>query len=250
MKGVLICGGVGSRLYPLTKTVNKQLMPVYNEPLVHFPLKTLIQMGVDEVMIVSGIEHADQFIKHFNDLKEFENVRFQYAVQKTPGGIAQAVGLARHFAGDDDIVVILGDNIYEDDFSWALVKYREQGGGAKIFVKEVPDPKRFGVPEFGADGCVSNIIEKPENPPTNYCVTGLYIYDKQLWDFIDQLAPSGRGELEITDVNNLYIKKSKMTHHEVKGEWIDAGTFDSLLRATLFVARKKGVAVDGITQPL
>lgn len=241
MKGVLICGGHGTRLFPLTKTVNKQLLPVYNEPLVHYPLRTLIQAGVKEVMIVSGLGHAGQFLDHFGDNEEFSNIRFEYAIQKNPGGIAQALGLARDFVGDDKVVAILGDNIYEDNVSEAAKEFDKQGTGAMVFLKEVPDPMRFGCPEFDKDGKIVRIIEKPKEPPSNFCVTGLYMYDNRVWDIIKNLKPSGRGELEITDVNNFYINEGSMKHHQINGEWIDAGTFDSLLKAGIFVAKKNNV---------
>ncbi|MCC6639003.1 NTP transferase domain-containing protein [Candidatus Falkowbacteria bacterium] len=249
MKGVLICGGKGTRLYPLTKTVNKQLMPVYNKPLVHYPLATLIKAGIKEIMIVSGAEHADQFLQHFGNNDEFADIRFEFAVQKEPGGIAQALGLARYFVGDDKCVAILGDNIYEDDFSKDVEAFKNQDQGAKIFIKEVPDPRRFGCPEISHDGTICRIIEKPEIPPSRYCVTGLYMYDNKVWDVIEHLKPSGRGELEITDVNNHYVYSGTMTYGEVKGAWIDAGTFDSLLKANIWAAQKNSVNVaDILTQ--
>jgi glucose-1-phosphate thymidylyltransferase len=244
MKAVLICGGTGSRLFPLTKTVNKQLMPVYDQPLVHYPLRTLIQAGVDNVLIVSGIEHADQFIQHFSDYKEFEHVKFEYAIQKEPGGIAQALGLAENFFGDDPVIALLGDNIYEDDFSQAFKEFSENPQGSRIFLREVPDPQRFGCPEINPDGTICKIIEKPENPPSQFCVTGLYMYDSSVWDVIKTLKPSGRGELEITDVNNHYVFNGTMKYHNVAGIWIDAGTFNSLLKASMWAAKRQGVDID------
>ena len=250
MKGILICGGKGTRLHPLTKTVNKQLMPVYNKPLVHYPLATLIKAGITEIMIISGTEHADQFLLHFGNNDEFANIRFEFAVQKEPGGIAQALGLARYFVGDDKCVAILGDNIYEDDFSQALKDFENQKEGAKVFIKEVPDPQRFGCPEISHDGTICRIIEKPEIPPSRFCVTGLYMYDNKVWDIIENLKPSGRGELEITDVNNHYVYGSTMTYETVKGVWIDAGTFDSLLKANIWAAQKNHVDVSAMIEQL
>ncbi len=250
MKGVLICGGTGSRLYPLTKTVNKQLMPIYDEPLVHYPLRTLINAGITEIMIVSGVEHADQFMKHFADYEEFQNIRFEYAIQKKAGGIAQALGLAEHFVGDDKVVAILGDNIYEDDFSVAVAAFEQQGQGAKIFIKEVPDPQRFGCPELTKEGTICRIIEKPQEPPSKYCVTGLYMYDNTVWEVIRNLQPSDRGELEITDVNNHFVYASTMTSHEVKGFWIDAGTFPSLLKANLWAAQRQGINIEDMLKDM
>lgn len=250
MKGVLICGGTGSRLYPLTKTVNKQLLPVYDQPLVHYPLRTLITAGIKEIMIVSGIEHADQFMKHFGDNPEFKDIRFEYAIQQKPGGIAQALGLAENFVGDDKVVAILGDNIYEDNFTPAIEEFKKQEAGAMVFIKEVPDPERFGCPELTKEGTICRIIEKPAIPPSRYCVTGLYMYDNTVWDVIKTLQPSDRGELEITDVNNHFVYNGNMRYHEVEGFWIDAGTFQSLLKANIWAAQQQKVNVDDILKDM
>lgn len=244
MKGVVICGGLGTRLYPLTKTINKQLLPVYDQPLIYYPLRTLIQAGIKEFMIISAIGHAGQFLEHFGDNKEFENIRFEYAIQKNPtAGIAQALSYAQDFVGNSKSAVILGDNIYEDNVSEAIKDFAKEEKGAKIFLKEVSDPQRFGCPEFGHNGEICRIEEKPNEPKSNFCVTGLYLYDNRVWDVIKDLKPSARGQLEITDVNNFYVYEGSMKYAEIKGEWIDAGTFPSLLRANMWAAKKQGIDI-------
>jgi glucose-1-phosphate thymidylyltransferase len=245
MKGVIICGGLGTRLYPLTKTINKQLLPIYDQPLVYYPLRTLMRAGIKEFMIISAIGHAGQFLEHFGDNTEFENIRFEYAIQKNPtAGIAQALSLAADFVGTSKAAVILGDNIYEDDLSEEIKKFAAQEEkGAKIFLKEVPDPRRFGCPEFGPGGGICRIDEKPAEPKSNFCVTGLYLYDNRVWDVIKNIKPSERGQLEITDVNNFYVYEGTMQYAQFNGEWIDAGTFPSLLRANIWAAKKQGIDV-------
>jgi len=240
IKGVVIAGGTGSRLYPLTKVVNKQLMPVYDQPVVYYPIKTLMSMGIRNILIVSGPEHAGQFLELFIDNPEFKDVRFEYTIQRRPGGIAQALGLAREFVGNDRVVAILGDNIYEDDFSAAIADYMKQEKGAKVFLKEVPDPERFGCPEFDENGLICRIEEKPKQPRSMFCVTGLYMYDNRVWDIIDKLQPSQRNELEITDVSNFYVYEGSMTHQKVNGFWIDAGTLPALMKAGMWAAQKQG----------
>lgn len=247
MKGVIICGGLGTRLYPLTKTINKQLLPIYDQPLVYFPLRTLMQAGIREFMIISAIGHAGQFLEHFGDNKEFENIRFEYSIQKDPtAGIAQALSLAQDFVGQSKCAVILGDNIYEDDLSGPIKEFMEQDKGAKIFLKTVSDPRRFGCPEIGHDGDIVRIDEKPAEPKSQFCVTGLYLYDNRVWDVIKGIKPSARGQMEITDVNNFYVYEKSMKYAELKGEWIDAGTFPSLLRANLWAAKKQGIDIDDL----
>jgi len=230
MKGVILAGGTGSRLFPLTKVTNKHLLPVYDKPMICYPLNTLINAGIDDIMIVSGRGHVGHFLELLGSGSEL-GVRLSYEIQEGAGGIAQALGLARRWAGDDALTVILGDNIFEDPVKDAVRSFKF---GARVFLKEVPDAQRFGVAEVAGDRIVG-IEEKPKNPKTNLAVTGLYIYDSDVFRIIRDLKPSGRGELEITDVNNAYIRKDAMTFSLLSGFWSDAGTFDSLLRASMQV---------------
>jgi len=230
MKGIILAGGTGSRLYPLTKVTNKHLLPVYDKPMIYYPLSTLIKAGISDIMIVSGRGHAGHFLELLGSGAEF-GVRLTYEIQESAGGIAQALGLAEGWADDEEVAVILGDNIFQDDVRGEVASF---SSGAKIFLKEVPDAYRFGVAEL-ADNRVVSIEEKPKNPRTNYAVTGLYLYDPEVFSIIKTLKPSGRGELEITDVNNAYIRKGQMEYAILKGYWTDAGTFESLLRASLLV---------------
>jgi glucose-1-phosphate thymidylyltransferase len=234
MKGIILAGGTGSRLYPLTKVTNKHLLPVYDKPMIYYPLQTLISAGITDIMIVSGRGHAGHFLELMGSGIEF-GVSLTYEIQETAGGIAAALGLARHFAEDDAVTVILGDNIFEDSLQDAVRSFRS---GARIFLKEVPDAHRFGVAEIEGDHIVS-IEEKPKHPKSNLAVTGLYIYDTGVFDIIQELKPSKRGELEITDVNNEYIRNDNMTFSRLNGFWTDAGTFDSLLRAGLIVQQSR-----------
>lgn len=235
MKGVLLAGGSGTRLRPLTKVVNKQLLPVYDKPLVYYPLETLLSAGIKDIFIISGPEHSGDLLNQLGSGREF-GAHFTYDIQEKPGGLAQALGLAEDFADGEPVTMILGDNVYTDDLSAELKHFSQPG--AKVFLKTVPDPKRFGVPRLQGDKIVE-IIEKPENPPTNYCVTGLYQYDGEVFDIIKHLKPSARGEMEITDVNNVYISRGQLSYAVVKGDWVDAGTFDSLLRAGLLIAEQR-----------
>jgi glucose-1-phosphate thymidylyltransferase len=227
MKGVILAGGSGTRLYPCTKVTNKHLLPVYNKPMIFYPIQTLLAGGIREILIVSGPGHAGHFLNLLGSGKDFR-AKFTYEIQDEAGGIAQALRLAEDFAGGDDIVVILGDNIFEDKFDFSGFS-----GGAKIFLKKMPleSAKRFGVAQT-RNGSVVSIEEKPKNPKSNYVVTGLYMYDSSVFETIRKLKPSQRGELEITDVNNHYVKKGKMAFSFVKGRWSDAGTFPSLFRAS------------------
>jgi glucose-1-phosphate thymidylyltransferase len=230
MKGIILAGGTGSRLYPLTKVTNKHLLPVYDKPMICYPLEMLIDAGIDEIMIVSGRGHAGHFLELLGSGSEF-GVSITYEIQEEAGGIAQALGLAKTWAGKDDISVILGDNVFEDRVREEVDNFES---GARIFLKDVQDPQRFGVAEVNGNKVVQ-IEEKPANPKSNLAVTGLYMYDSRVFDIIRQLKPSGRGELEITDVNNAYIKKGEMRFSVLKGFWSDAGTFESLMRASLMV---------------
>lgn len=238
MKGVVLAGGEGTRLRPLTRVTNKHLLPVWDRPMVYYPLQTLAAMGLWETMLISGKEHAGHFLNLLGSGKEF-GMHLSYEVQEEPGGIAQALGLAEDFVGRDRSVVILGDNVFEENFGNALQAYRQQPHGARIFLKEVPDPERFGVAEV-RDNRVLRILEKPKHPPTRLAVTGLYMYDAEVFDVIRSLKPSARGELEITDVNNAYIGNGAMSYEVVRGYWTDAGTFPSLLRASMLSALKSG----------
>jgi len=234
MKGIILAGGTGSRLFPLTKITNKHLLPVYDKPMICYPLQTLVNAGIDEILIVSGRGHVGHFLELLGSGSK-DGIRLSYEIQDGAGGIAQALGLARHFADNDDIAVILGDNIFEDSIQEAVQSFRS---GARIFLKEVPDASRFGVAEVSGEKIVS-IEEKPTHPKSNLAVTGLYIYDDEVFDVISNLRPSQRGELEITDVNNQYIRKGAMTFSLLTGFWSDAGTFDSLLRAAMIVQQSR-----------
>jgi glucose-1-phosphate thymidylyltransferase len=242
MKGVILAGGTGSRLYPLTKVTNKHLLPVYDKPMIFYPLQTLIDAGIKDIMIVSGRGHAGDFLELLGSGVEF-GARFTYEIQDEAGGIAQALSLAENFADEDDIAVILGDNIFQDSETlYNTIKSFDSG--SQIFLKQVSDAQRFGVAEVDDNSKkVLSIEEKPENPKSDYAVTGLYLYDNRVFDFIKQLKPSGRGELEITDVNNWYIKQGEMKFSVLDGFWSDAGTFESLLRAGMMV--KSGQAMKG-----
>lgn len=235
MKGVILAGGLGSRLSPLTKITNKHLLPVHNEPMVYYPIRTLINAGIDDIMIVTGGNSAGDFLKLLGNGKEFGLKHLNYTYQEGEGGIADALSLVEHFADDEPICVVLGDNIIENNIRGAADAYREQGSGAKILLKKVHDPQRFGVPELDGDR-VLNIEEKPSNPKSDFAVIGIYFYDNSVFDVIKTLEPSDRGELEITDVNNHYIRRDEMTWNELDGWWTDAGTFESLLRASNMVA--------------
>lgn len=238
MKGIILAGGNGTRLSPCTRVTNKHLLSVYNQPMIYYPLKTLVQAGIKDILIVSGEGHAGDFLELLGDGREF-GVNLSYCVQPEAGGIAQALGLAENFSDKGNIVVILGDNIFEDDLVPHNVEsFEKQKAGARLFLKEISDPERFGVAEVKNKKIV-NIEEKPKKPKSNLAVTGLYMYDNQVFDVIKTLKPSGRGELEITDVNNFYIKKGIASYDVLKGFWSDAGTFESLFKASEFIRSKK-----------
>jgi len=237
MKGIILAGGTGSRLDPLTKVTNKHLLPVYDRPMIYYPIQTLVSAGIKDIMIVSGKGHAGQFLELLKSGQEF-GANFSYGVQEEAGGIAQALSLCKDFVDNEKIVVILGDNILEDDITGAVKDFTKQEKGAKIFLKEVENPKSFGVAEVAGDK-IKGIEEKPKAPKSNLAVIGLYMYDSQVWEVIKTLKPSGRGELEITDVNNFYAQQGTMTFEILKGWWGDGGeSFDSLLRAANLVAGK------------
>ncbi|MGC9048629.1 MAG: sugar phosphate nucleotidyltransferase [Patescibacteria group bacterium] len=238
MKGVILAGGFGTRLLPCTKVTNKHCLPVYNKPMIYYPLETLVGAGLKEILIVTGGNSPGDFLKLLGNGKEFGLKEIHYTYQEGAGGIAEALGLAEDFADRGKVAVILGDNIFEDDFTQSVQDFERQNWGAKLFLKEVPDPQRFGAAEI-KDGKLINIEEKPKKPKSKYAVTGLYMYDSQVWDVIKTLKPSQRGELEITDVNNFYIEKGIVTYEILKGFWSDAGTFESLLNAANFLRSKK-----------
>jgi glucose-1-phosphate thymidylyltransferase len=236
MKGVILAGGTGSRMYPLTKVTNKHLLPVYDKPMIYYPLQTLIDADIKDIMIVSGRGHAGHFLELLGSGSEF-GVHFKYEIQDEAGGIAQALNLSRDFVDNDNVTVILGDNIFQDNFRDDIQSFKS---GAKIFLKQVPDAPRFGVAEIDVDTRkIIGIEEKPKNPNSDYAVTGIYIYDNTVFDIINALKPSARGELEISEVNDSYIKQGRMSYSLLEGFWSDAGTFDSLLRASLLIQQKK-----------
>ena len=236
MKGVVLAGGTGSRLFPLTKITNKHLLPVYEKPMIYYPIETLVDAGIHDILIVTGGKNSGDFLRLLGNGKQF-GAHLNYTYQEGEGGIAEALGLAAHFAHNDSICVILGDNIIEKSIRQAVEAFGAQGSGARILLKEVPDAERFGVAEIADDRIVS-IEEKPRQPKSNYAVTGIYMYDATVFDKIHTCVPSSRGELEITDVNNAYIREGTMAFSYLDGWWTDAGTFDSLLRAANLVADK------------
>jgi glucose-1-phosphate thymidylyltransferase len=235
LKGIVLAGGLGTRLRPLTSVTNKHLLSVYNQPMIYFPIQTLVNAGVTDIMIVTGGNSAGDFLKLLGNGKAFGLKHLNYAYQEGEGGIAAALSLVEHFAAGDSICVVLGDNIIQGNIRAAADAYREQGRGAKILLKKVSDPQRFGVPLLDGPRVV-RIEEKPRQPKSEYAVIGIYMYDGAVFDIIRTLKPSGRGELEITDVNNAYIDRGEMTWDELEGWWTDAGTFESLLHASNLVA--------------
>jgi glucose-1-phosphate thymidylyltransferase len=238
MKGIVLAGGTGSRLFPLTKITNKHLLPVYEKPMIYYPIETLVDAGIRDLLIVTGGRNSGDFLRLLANGKEFGLKHINYTYQEGEGGIAEALALAEHFAEGDKICVILGDNIIEGSIADAVRDFERQERGARILLKEVPDAERFGVAEIHGDRIVG-IEEKPSNPKSNYAVTGIYMYDETVFDKTRTLKPSARGELEITDVNNAYIREGTMTFSYLEGWWTDAGTFDSLLRAANLVSQTK-----------
>jgi glucose-1-phosphate thymidylyltransferase len=235
MKGIVLAGGLGSRLRPLTAVTNKHLLPVYDKPMVYYPIQTLVNAGIGDIMIVTGGNSAGDFLKLLKNGKDFGLKHINYTYQEGEGGIADALRLCEDFAEGEPVCVVLGDNIIEKNICKAARAYRHQGGGAKILLKQVTDPQRFGVPELEGRKVV-RIEEKPKEPKSDYAVIGIYMYDADVFSIIKTLKPSNRGELEITDVNNEYIRRGDMTWDELDGWWTDAGTFESLLHASNLVA--------------
>lgn len=236
MKGVILAGGLGTRLLPLTRITNKHLLPVYDKPMIHYPIETLVNAGIRDIMIVTGGNHAGDFLRLLGNGKDFGLDDLHYTYQEGEGGIADALRLAEHFVDGDKVIVVLGDNIIEKNICRAVGDFFTQRRGAKILLKEVPDPQRFGVAELDGEQVIG-IEEKPKTPRSNLAVIGIYMYDPQVFDIIKTLKPSGRGELEITDVNNAYIAQGTMTCEILDGWWTDAGTFESLHRAGNLVAQ-------------
>lgn len=235
MKGVILAGGLGTRLHPMTRVTNKHLLPVYDRPMIYYPLQQLVHAGVEEILVVTGGESAGDFLRLLGNGSAFGLRHLDYTFQEGEGGIAEALGLARHFAGGEPLVVLLGDNLFQRPIAPALRAYEAGGGGAMVLLKEVDDPERFGVARF-RDGRIVGIVEKPSRPPSSMAVTGCYLYDADVWEIVDSLSPSERGELEITDVNNAYLGAGRLRYHTVGGWWTDAGTVRSLYRATKLVA--------------
>jgi glucose-1-phosphate thymidylyltransferase len=235
MKGVVLAGGTGSRLFPLTKITNKHLLPIFNKPMIYYPIQTLVDAGIHDILIVTGGRNSGDFLRLLGNGKEFGLKHLNYTYQEGEGGIADALNLAEHFADGQKICVVLGDNIIEGNIRQAADAFRAQERGARILLKEVPDAERFGVAEMQGDRIIG-IEEKPRHPKSNYAVTGIYMYDETVFEKIRHLVPSRRGELEITDVNNAYIGEGTLTYSFLDGWWTDAGTFESLRRATNLVA--------------
>ena len=235
MKGVVLAGGLGSRLLPLTKVTNKHLLPVYTKPMVYYPIESLVGAGITDIMIVTGGNSAGEFLRLLGNGRDFGLSHISFTYQDGEGGIAEALSLCRSFVDDVRVCVVLGDNIFERSLRPHADAYMQQEEGARILLKEVPDPERFGVPRLEGER-ISEIVEKPTEPASTYAVTGVYFYDHQVWQVIDGLEPSARGELEITDVNNHYIRQGTLAYSVLDGWWTDAGTFESLRRATDLVA--------------
>jgi glucose-1-phosphate thymidylyltransferase len=237
MKGIVLAGGIGSRLYPLTRVTNKHLLPVYDKPMIFYPLQTLVDAGIRDILIVTGGQNAGDFLRLLQNGKEFGLQQLSFAYQEGEGGIADALRLAEPWAKGDNICVVLGDNIIEGDIRDAAKSFRQQDKGAMVMLKEVPDPERFGVPVFD-NGRIVRIEEKPKKPLSSYAVIGIYFYDGTVFDRIRGLKPSGRGEYEITDINNSYLAEGTLRHTLLQGWWTDAGTFESLWHASNMVREK------------
>jgi glucose-1-phosphate thymidylyltransferase len=239
MKGVILGGGLGTRLRPLTSITNKHLLPVYDRPMIYYPIQTLVEAGITDIMLVTGGNNAGDFLRLIGNGEEFGLKHMNYTYQKREGGIAEALGLCRHFCGDDKLVVMLGDNILDGSIRKAARDFEKQPKGAKIFLKEVDNPREYGVAELSGK-LVKNIVEKPKDPKSNYAVIGIYMFDPEVWRIIDALKPSGRGELEITDVNNAYIKRKAMTYEIIDAWWGDAGSsIEDLWRVNQYLGSLK-----------
>ncbi|MFW6201064.1 MAG: sugar phosphate nucleotidyltransferase [Gemmatimonadota bacterium] len=252
MKGVVLAGGLGTRLRPLTRVTNKHLLPVYDRPMIHYPIAKLVEAGIHEILVVTGGNHAGEFLRLLGNGRAFGLEHLNYTYQEGEGGIAEALSLAEHFAEGGPVAVILGDNLFEDSLADAVGRFRAGGAeGAMVMLKEVDDPERFGVPELDGDRVV-RIVEKPEDPPSPYAVTGVYLYDARVFEIVKTLEPSARGELEITDVNNRYLEWDALRYEVLDGWWTDAGTFESLYRASRLVREARraggGPAADAVVE--
>lgn len=248
MKGVVLAGGKGTRLYPLTRVTNKHLLPVFERPMIYYPIQTLVDAGIRDVIVVTGGHNSGDFLRLLSNGKEFDLRRIHYTYQEGEGGIADALRLAEPFVEGEKICVILGDNLIENNIIDAARAFEKQPSGAHILLKQVPDPQRFGCPEF-SQGRILRIQEKPKNPKSDYAVTGIYFYDESVFEKIGRTKPSLRNELEITDVNNMYLEEGSLTHSILDGWWTDAGTFESLLKATNLVAETGANKVPGRGAP-
>ena len=235
MRGIILAGGAGTRLSPLTKVTSKQLLPIYNKPMIYYPLETLLKAGITEILIIMAPDHAGDFVKLLGSGKEF-GCKFSYEVQDKPNGIAEAFRIGENFIDKEDVALILGDNVFEDNF---VEPIRQFQSGGLIFATEVADPQRFGVVEFDENRKVLSIIEKPSEPKSNYAVTGLYVYDSSVVEKAKNLRPSARGELEITDLNTMYLQEGTLQVEFVEGRWLDTGTFESLFAATQWVREQE-----------
>ena len=234
MRGIILAGGTGSRLHPLTRVTSKQLLPIYDKPMIFYPLQTLLKAGITEILIIVAPDHAGDFLKILGSGKEF-GCKFTYEIQDKPEGIAQAFILGKNFLDDDSVALVLGDNLYEDDFTEAIRSFQT---GGRIFAKKVDDAKRFGVVEFDENNHAISIEEKPTQPKSDYAVTGFYLYDNTVVQKAESLRPSGRGEIEITDINNLYLQEGKLDVAFVNGQWFDTGTFESMFQAVEFARQR------------
>jgi glucose-1-phosphate thymidylyltransferase len=248
MKGVILAGGLGTRLLPMTRVTNKHLLPVYDRPMIYYPLQQLVHAGIRDILVVTGGEHAGDFLKLLRNGQDFGLAHLRYAYQEGEGGIADALGLAEFFAAGEPVVVVLGDNLFQDSIAPVIDDFRRDPTGARLLLKSVPDPERFGVATIEGDRVV-RIVEKPREPETSLAVTGCYLYDARVFEIVRTLEPSTRGELEITDVNNRYLAWGALRHHELSGWWTDAGTVPSLHRAADLVAADRDNAVLTQTRP-
>jgi len=240
MKGIILAGGIGSRLHPCTAVINKHLLPVYNKPMIYYPIETMVKAGLKEIMIVSGKEHIEQFRNLLTENNDFRGINFNFTIQKEAGGIAHGLGLGQKFAGDDKVMLILGDNIFGDDLKDAVNEFEHEGKGAKLLLKKVNEPEKFEVAITEGNKVIS-IQDKPLSPKSDLAVTGVYLYDNQVWQVIAGLQPSVRGELEITDVNNFYIKRELMNYEILNKFWLDIDTFATLQLANLQLAKVIGI---------
>jgi len=243
MKGVILAGGLGTRLRPLTSITNKHLLPVYNKPMIYYPIEMLVEAGIKDILVVTGGNNAGDFLRLIGNGEDFGLSRMHYAYQKGEGGIAEALELAREFVGKDRVVVVLGDNILQNGISKGVEAFSKQAGGSRIFLKTVDHPWEYGIAEI-AGNKIKRIVEKPADPPSNLAVIGVYMYPPDVFNIVETLEPSARGELEITDVNNAYVERGEMEYEIVEGWWLDAGeNHEALLRANLMIAREQGIEI-------